>query len=71
VGEGAGGAGDELRGVGCKVVKVRRGQTLDSGRLKAKVLSSTSLSGDANKGQRRAPIDGAQALPVHRRSHGT
>jgi competence protein ComEC len=49
VGEGAGNASDELRRVGSKVVKVRRGQTLRFGRLRARVLSPSSLSGDPNE----------------------
>ena len=49
VGEGAGSASDELQAVGCKVVKVHRGATLKFGSLTAKVLSPSSLSGDANE----------------------
>lgn len=49
VGAGVGSAASALRSVGARVVKVRRGQTLRFGRLKAKVLSPSSLSGDANK----------------------
>lgn len=49
VGAGAGSAASALRSAGARIVKVRRGQTLRFGRLKAKVLSPGSLSGDANK----------------------
>ena len=48
VGEGAGSDADELRAVGAKVVRVRAGQTLAFGALRARVLAPSSLSGDAN-----------------------
>ena len=49
VGEGAGSAASALRSVGAAIKKVRRGETLRFGRLRAKVLSPGSLSGDANE----------------------
>ena len=49
VGEGAGSAEASLRDVGAKITRVRRGDTLRFGTLRAKVLSPASLSGDANE----------------------
>jgi competence protein ComEC len=48
VGEGAGSAAAALHSVGARIVKVRRGETLRFGSLRASVLSPGSLSGDAN-----------------------
>jgi competence protein ComEC len=49
VGEGAGSAASALRGIGAAVKKVRRGDTLRFGALRARVLSPGSLTGDANE----------------------
>jgi competence protein ComEC len=49
VGESAGSAAEALRSVGAKITRVRRGDTLRFGALRAKVVSPASLSGDANE----------------------
>jgi competence protein ComEC len=47
-GEGAGSAAEALKSVGATITRVRRGDVLRFGNLRAKVLSPASLSGDAN-----------------------
>lgn len=49
VGAGAGSAGGALRSAGARITKVRRGDVLRFGKLRARVLNPATLTGDVNE----------------------